>query len=155
MKKLIWIILALFLPSAAIAQKALYSISEVAETTPAYYEGTCKLDGKRTIDFRAPVFVPDVENMPVVRVTHQMLSDDEAVLFEGIDRFENTIRGQDFTMYEAFSEVYNSKIMGLMGIESVYNIWNPDIKHESYQDKAACRNSNRFRPAKEIGRAHV
>ena len=68
MKKLIWIVLALLLPCAAIAQEALYSISEVAAMTPEYYEGTCKLDGKRTIDFRAPVFVPDVEKMPVVLI---------------------------------------------------------------------------------------
>ena len=133
MKKLIWIVLALFLPCAAIAQEALHSISDVKAMTPEYYDGTCKLDGKRTIDFRAPVFVPDVENMPVVRVTHQMLSEDEAALFEGIERFENTIRVQDFSMSKAFSAVYNSKKMGLTGIESVYNIWNPDIKQKSYQ----------------------
>ena len=108
--------------------------------TPEYYEGTCKLDGKRTIDFRAPVFVPDVERMPVVRVTHQMLSEDEAAFFNGIERFENTIRWQDFLMSEAFSEVYNSKKAGFIGIESVYNIWNPEVKQESYQIYAEGQN---------------
>ena len=90
MKRLIWIMLALFLPCAAIAQEAMYSISEVAAMTPEYYEGTCKLDGKRTIDFRAPVFVPDVEKMPVMRVRHQMLDQEEALQFEAIEKFENT-----------------------------------------------------------------
>lgn len=44
MKKLIWLVLALLLPCNALAHEALYSVSEVAAMTPAYWEVACEPD---------------------------------------------------------------------------------------------------------------
>ena len=134
MKRLIWIVLALFLPCAAIAQEALYSISEVAAMTPEYYEGTCKLDGKRTIDFRAPVFVPDVESMPVVRVTHQMLDPEEAMGFKDLDSFENLINYQHLVLFKMFYEmVGDGSKSDSVGLESINNLWSNDAQANMHQ----------------------
>ena len=134
MKRLIWIMVALFLPCAAIAQEELYSISEVAAMTPEYYEGTCKLDGKRTIDFRAPMFVPDVESMPVVRVRHQMLDSDEAIEFNGLDRFVNEQNHQQLLMHDEYRKMIgDGKGSKRIGLESMYNLWSNDAQQSMYQ----------------------
>ena len=96
MKKLIWIMLALFLPSAAIAQEELYSISEVAAMTPAYWEVTCEPDRNGGISFKAPIYVPDVDRMPIIRAKYQLLPPDKAADFAGID-FDNVVSYQHRT----------------------------------------------------------
>ena len=134
MKKLIWIVLALFLPCAAFAQEELYSISEVAAMTPEYYEGTCKLDGKRTIDFRAPVFVPDVESMPVVRVRHQRLTPEEEAQLKDNETIENEANHLWLLMDEEFRRMIgDGSGNNDIGLESVYNLWSVDAQKSMHQ----------------------
>lgn len=134
MKRLICLLLFALLPCCAAAEEPFLSIAEVAEMTPDYYEGTCKLDGKRTIDFRAPVFAPDVEKMPVMRVHHQMLDHEKALQFEAIEKFENTTSFQKFCMNEEFRKmVGDGTKSGNVGLESIYNLWSDEAQQNMHQ----------------------
>ena len=134
MKRLIFLLLLALLPCLAAAEEPSLSITEVAAMTPEYYEGTCKLDGKRTIDFRAPVFVPDVESMPVMRVRHQMLDPEEAVEFKELDRFENDQNYQQLLMSDEFHKMIgDGSGNNDIGLESVYNLWSVDAQKSMHQ----------------------
>ena len=134
MRRLICLLLFALLPCCAAAEEPFLSIAEVAEMTPDYYEGTCKLDGKRTIDFRAPVFAPDVEKMPVMRVRHQMLDQEEALQFEAIEKFENTTSFQKFCMNEEFRKMVGDGTQsGNVGLESIYNLWSDEAQQNMHQ----------------------
>lgn len=98
MKKLIGMMLALLLPCAAVAQGELYSIAEVAAMTPDYWEGACQSDQGGESSFKAPVFVPEVERMPIIRAKYRQLALDQAADFAQID-FENTVSYQHFVAY--------------------------------------------------------
>ena len=134
MKRLICLLFLALLPCLAAAEEPSLSITEVAAMTPEYYEGTCKLNGKRTIEFRAPVFVPDVEKMPVVRVRHQMLDSEEAKDFENLDSFECDVNYQKLSMFEELirmgEEGGKSKSIGL---ESTYNLWSNNAQANMHQ----------------------
>ena len=134
MKRLICLLLLALLPCLAAAEEPSLSITEVAAMTPEYYEGTCKLDGKRTIDFSAPVFVPDVESMPVMRVRHQMLDPEEALEFKNLDRFENDQRHQQLLMSNEFRNMIgNGSGIKSVGLESIYNLWSEDAQQSMHQ----------------------
>ena len=137
MKRLICLLLLALLPCLAAAEEPSLSITEVDAMTPEYYEGTCKLDGKRTIEFRAPVFVPDVESMPVVRVRHQMLDPEEAMEFKDLDRFENDQRHQQLLMSDEFHKMIgDGSGIKSVGLESVYNLWSEDAQQSMHQTYA-------------------
>lgn len=134
MKRLICLLLLALLPCLAAAEEPSLSITEVAAMTPEYYEGTCKLDGKRTIDFRAPVFVPDVESMPVMRVRHQRLTPEEEAQLKDNETIENEANHLWLFMDEEFRRMIGdgsgSKCVGL---ESVYNLWSADAQKNMHQ----------------------
>lgn len=134
MKRLIWIMLALFLPCAAIAQEALYSISEVAAMTPAYWEVTCEPDRNGGISFKAPIYVPDVDRMPIIRAKYQQLPPDKAADFAGID-FDNVVSYQHFVDY---ADDWSGKgsFGATMGV-CLNNLWSDEPRqtmHQVYAD---------------------
>ena len=134
MKRLICLLLLALLPCLAAAEEPSLSLTEVAAMTPEYYEGTCKLDGKRTIDFRAPVFVPDVESMPVMRVRHQRLTPEEEAQLKDNETIENEANHLWLFMDEEFRKMIGdgSGIRDI-GLESIYNLWSDDALQSMHQ----------------------
>ena len=123
MKRLICLLLLALLPCLAAAEEPSLSITEVAAMTPEYYEGTCKLDGKRTIDFRAPVFVPDVESMPVVRVRHQRLTPEEEAQLKDNETIENEANHLWLLMDEEFRRMIGDGSGNMILVWKAYTIF--------------------------------
>ena len=63
----------LLVPTMASAGSERMSVSELKTQTPAAVEGTHEAYG-RTISFRAPVYVPDVDTLPILRVKRTCIS---------------------------------------------------------------------------------
>ena len=130
MKKLIWLVLALLLPCNALAHEALYSISEVAAMTPAYWEVACEPDKRGGISFKAPIFVPDVDGMPIIRAKYRQLSPEKAADFAEID-FDNVVSYQHFVDY-ADDWPGKGSFGATMGV-CLNNLWSEEAQQTMYQ----------------------
>ena len=97
MKKMFAALCALLLvPTIASAGGEMISVSELKAQTPAAVEGTHEAYG-RTISFRAPVYVPDVDTLPILRVKRTCISAQTAeALGDSLEK--NTLYGQRAAM---------------------------------------------------------
>ena len=97
MKKIFAALCALLLvPTMASAGGERISLSELKAQTPAAVEGTHEAYG-RTISFRAPVYVPDVDTLPILRVKRTCISAQTAeALGDSLEK--NTLYGQRAAM---------------------------------------------------------
>ena len=97
MKKIFAVLCALLLvPTMASAGGERISVSELKAQTPAAVEGTHEAYG-RTISFRAPVYVPDVDTLPILRVKRTCISAQTAeALGDSLEK--NTLYGQRAAM---------------------------------------------------------
>lgn len=97
MKKIFAALCALLLvPTIASAGGERISVSELKTQTPAAVEGTHEAYG-RTISFRAPVYVPDVDTLPILRVKRTCISAQTAeALGDSLEK--NTLYGQRAAM---------------------------------------------------------
>ena len=97
MKKMFAALCALLLaPTMASAGGERVSVSELKAQTPAAVEGTHEAYG-RTISFRAPVYVPDVDTLPILRVKRTCISAQTAeALGDSLEK--NTLYGQRAAM---------------------------------------------------------
>lgn len=97
MKKIFAALCALVLvPTMASAGGERISLSELKAQTPAAVEGTHEAYG-RTISFRAPVYVPDVDTLPILRVKRTCISAQTAeALGDSLEK--NTLYGQRAAM---------------------------------------------------------
>ena len=97
MKKIFAALCALLLvPTMASAGGERFSVSELKAQTPAAVEGTHEAYG-RTISFRAPVYVPDVDTLPILRVKRTCISAQTAeALGDSLEK--NTLYGQRAAM---------------------------------------------------------
>ena len=87
MKKIFAVLCALLLvPTMASAGDERISVSELKAQIPAAVEGTHEAYG-RTISFRAPVYVPDVDTLPILRVKRTCIS---AQTGEAIDPYDDS-----------------------------------------------------------------
>ena len=86
----------LLVPTMASAGGERISVSELKTQTPAAVEGTHEAYG-RTISFRAPVYVPDVDTLPILRVKRTCISAQTAeALGDSLEK--NTLYGQRAAM---------------------------------------------------------
>ena len=97
MEKMFAVLCALLLvPTIASAGGERISVSELKAQTPAAVEGTHEAYG-RTISFRAPVYVPDVDTLPILRVKRTCISAQTAeALGDSLEK--NTLYGQRTAM---------------------------------------------------------
>ena len=97
MKKIFAALCALLLvPTIASAGGERFSLSELKAQTPAAVERTHEAYG-RTISFRAPVYVPDVDALPILRVKRTCISAQTAeALGDSLEK--NTLYGQRAAM---------------------------------------------------------
>ena len=121
--------LGLLFLKGALAEQTMLSIAQLKDTTPAYFEGECRVDKEYAITFRAPVFVPQVESTPVLRIRYQTIDAEAAKDFAQIENeigFQNL---RDFSGCDWPDEGrYTRK-----GIASVYNLWESEPIVDSHQ----------------------
>ncbi len=91
----------LLVPTMASAGGERISVSELKAQTSAAVEGTHEAYG-RTISFRAPVYMPDIETLPILRVTRTNISAQTAgTLGDSLEK--NTLYGQRVAMRPSMS----------------------------------------------------
>lgn len=107
MKRIICLFALLLLPVAAVAQDPMLTISELREQTPRRWTGSFLSGGER-IEFDAPVDVPDVETLPVLRV--RQFAPDDAIG----DRLGEVRLKRDPISYEV-SNIENGSLAKMFG----------------------------------------
>ena len=118
-------IVLLFLPLFAYGEVETYPISEIREQTPAYWNGTAK-SGKKQFEFRAPVFIPQVDSLPVLKAKRAVLSPEKLdeysdILMEsGVDE---TLGFYYFGDYSAYSDWPQGKVKWHVAEDYLYNLW--------------------------------
>lgn len=118
-------IVLLFLPLLAYGEVETYPISEIREQTPAYWNGTAK-SGKKQFEFRAPVFIPQVDSLPVLKAKRAVLSPEKLdeysdILMEsGVDE---TLGFYYFGDYSAYSDWPQGKVKWHVAEDYLYNLW--------------------------------
>ena len=84
--------LLLLVPALAAARSETFTLSALRAQTPAFAEGMIEAYG-RTISFHAPVYVPNGDEMPMLRVKRTNVSDEAAEKL-GDSLEKNTLYGQ-------------------------------------------------------------
>ena len=106
-RELLSVLLAVLLPALAVAQGELLTIAQLHAKTPERCTGSFSVDGE-TIAFEAPVYVPDVKEMPVLRV-RQFVPDDAIG-----DRLDGQTLRRDPIAYE-ISNITNESLAQMFG----------------------------------------
>lgn len=118
-------IVFLFLPLLAYGEVETYPISEIREQTPAYWNGTAK-SGKKQFEFRAPVFIPQVDSLPVLKAKRAVLSQEKLdeysdILMEsGVDE---TLGFYCFGDFSAFIDWPENKVRWSVTTDYLNNLW--------------------------------
>lgn len=94
--------LLLLVPALAAAQGEMVTLSALRAQTPTFAEGTIEAYG-RTVSFYAPVYVPDGDEMPMLRVKRTNVSDEAAEKL-GDSLEKNTLYGQRLAERPAAAE---------------------------------------------------
>ena len=78
------------------------SVAELAQSAPGYWDGAYTAHG-REIAFHAPVYVPDVEQMPVITVTGSRVAEQDTVIPEGMILKRDDVTGQVFGLPQSLT----------------------------------------------------
>ena len=118
-------IVLLFLPLLAYGEVETYPISEIRDQTPAYWNGTAK-SGKKQFEFRAPVFIPQVDSLPVLKAKRAVLSPEKLDEYSDIlmeSGADETLGFYYFGDYSAYSDWPQGKVKWHVAEDYLYNLW--------------------------------
>lgn len=118
-------IVLLFLPLFAYGEVETYPISEIRDQTPAYWNGTAK-SGKKQFEFRAPVFIPQVDSLPVLKAKRAVLSPEKLDEYSDIlmeSGADETLGFYYFGDYSAYSDWPQGKVKWHVAEDYLYNLW--------------------------------
>ena len=118
-------IVFLFLPLLAYGEVETYPISEIREQTPAYWNGTAE-SGKKQFEFRAPVFIPQVDSLPVLKAKRAVLSPEKLAGYSDILMESGMDEGLGlyvFGDFSAFNDWRENKVRWSVITDYLYNLW--------------------------------
>lgn len=118
-------IVLLFLPLLAYGEVETYPISEIRDQTPAYWNGTAK-SGKKQFEFRAPVFIPQVDSLPVLKAKRAVLSPEKLAGYSDIlmeSGVDEALGFYYFGDYSAYSVWPQGKVKWHVAADYLYNLW--------------------------------
>lgn len=97
------------------------TITQVKESAPEYWETGIMKNGEQV---SAPVYVPDVEQMPVLRVKRGHFSDEKLTEVFGDRPYENE-EGRGFLLYHFTDgfEFYGDNDRGFYATASIIDVW--------------------------------
>lgn len=110
------LVLMCLLPIGVLAEWV--SIETLHTAAPDYWDGSCTI-GKEEVPFHAPVYVPDVEKLPVVRATKLLLTQ------EDVEEYVFKDEGQRIECQPEERSITSEKASWTT--EFLYSTWQEDI----------------------------